>query len=284
MSKVTYDFFFFFCITKQTIRICQTPLFLHGKFDLKVAPAQGRSSEGGWVSVEATSRGLDNLGFKCSTCSGTAGKYSSALCLSSLPTEQKFLTTHIAAQIISSEIAKCSGDVESRAWEGPRSWWEPEAFWTCINWNDDDRNAHFNTKTHHMVYFNISPYHLTPSFTLSMTPSLSAKMTDLFSASSSLPVLLSSSFGLCCPTFWLRSLLDYPQSLAHSTFTSHHLLLSAAGRLWKSLYSLCHIFEPNAFYLLSNACKSHLSHTTKPEVISPPRLPQHTGSHMLSCG
>lgn len=46
MSKVTYDFILF-CITKQTIRICQNPLFLHGKFDLKVAPAQGRRSEGG---------------------------------------------------------------------------------------------------------------------------------------------------------------------------------------------------------------------------------------------
>lgn len=46
MSKVTYDFSLF-CITKQTIRICQNPLILHGKFDLKVAPAQGRSSEGG---------------------------------------------------------------------------------------------------------------------------------------------------------------------------------------------------------------------------------------------
>lgn len=47
MPKVTYDFFFFFCITKQTSNIWQNPLFPHGKFDLKVAPAQGRSSEGG---------------------------------------------------------------------------------------------------------------------------------------------------------------------------------------------------------------------------------------------
>lgn len=40
----------------------------------------------------------------------------------------------------------------------------------------------------HITWFisTSAPYHLTLSFTLSMTPSLSARMTDLFSASSSL--------------------------------------------------------------------------------------------------
>lgn len=33
MSKVTYDFFFFFASQKQTISIWQNPLLLHGKFD-----------------------------------------------------------------------------------------------------------------------------------------------------------------------------------------------------------------------------------------------------------
>lgn len=60
-------------------------------------------------------------------------------------------------------------------------------------------------------------------------------------------------------------------------------LLSAAGRLWKTLCSLCHFFEPNAF----TYCQMHANLTCptpqNPEVISPPDLPRHTGSPMLSC-
>lgn len=116
----------------------------------------------------------------------------------------------------------------------PRSWWEPEALCVCINWNDDDgRNPLFNSNTHHMVYFNISPYHLT----LSMTSSLSGRMTDLFSVFS--PIRLwftlphlgyvvqhfdSESAGLS--TSLGSSNIDFP------------LLLSTADRLWKPLCSL----------------------------------------------
>lgn len=57
-------------------------------------------------------------------------------------------------------------------------------------------------------------------------------------------------------------------------------LLSAAGRCWKPLYSLCHFFEPNAF----SYCQMHANLTCptpqNPEVIFPPDLPQHTGSHV----
>lgn len=163
------------------------------------------------------------------TCSRTAGKYSSALCLSLLPTEQKFLTTHIAVQIISSEIAKCSRAVELRAWEVPRSWWEPEALWACINWNDDDDgNAHFNTKTSHGLFQHqpLSPHPVLHPFHDSQ--SFSKDDWSVLSLLLSLPVLSSSSLGLCCPTFWLRSLLDYPQPLAHPTITSHHFCLQLA--------------------------------------------------------
>lgn len=51
-------------------------------------------------------------------------------------------------------------------------------------------------------------------------------------------VLYSSSLGLCCPTFWLWSLLDYPQPLAHPACTSQHFF-STASRLWKPSCSLC---------------------------------------------
>lgn len=217
-----------------------------------------------------------------STHSGTAGKHSSALCLSSLPKEHKFLTTHIAVQIISSEIAKCSGDVKTRAWEVPKSWWEPETLWACINWNDDDRNAHFNTKSHHMVYFNISPYHLTPSFTFSMTPSLSARMTDLFSASSSLCLCFHLPRSDCVVQHFDSEVcwnIHNPWLIQRS----FPIIFVCSWRTLEApLLSLPFIWA-KSLYLLSNACKSHLSHTTKPEVISSPDLPQYTGSDVLSC-
>lgn len=81
------------------------------------------------------------------------------------------------------ETVKHSDNMETRAREAPSSQREPEALHVSINWNDDDdlRNPHFNTKTHHMFYFNISLY-LILSLTLSVTSNLSANMTDLFSA------------------------------------------------------------------------------------------------------
>lgn len=114
-------------------------------------------------------------------------------------------------------------NVEMRAREVPRSWWEPKALCVVINWNDNDvRNPLFNTKTHHMVYFNINPYHVTLLLTPSVTSSLSGRMTDLFSA-----------FSLICPCFTLPhliplNLLDYPQPLAHPMHASHHFCLQPA--------------------------------------------------------
>lgn len=132
----------------------------------------------------------------------------------------------------------------------PRSWWEPKALCAVINWNDDAvRNPLFNTKPHHMVYFNISPYHITLLLTPSVTSSLSGRMTDLFSA-----------FSLICLCFPLPHLGCAVQHIAHPIHASHRsclqtvdsgspFALSASAATWFLL--------PKHLYL-SKASKSHL--------------------------